>query len=217
MPETRVTVALIAFAVVAAIVGFMTASEPRSSTVLHVLSMGIVVSAIFYFVVVWVPARQRKARIHRNLKKYYDAFRLSCISTFLIASDSKEYRPVEWLLDQEEFRRHFSFYVADHQTRWDAVLNALNQKAFLLRDILHDLEILREEFLHVLSSIDVHDEEVFEFLKRLAHAIFRLRDVKPEYDDIKFIGGFLWEIFAGWSLIEGYKNEDIVLSMIERI
>jgi hypothetical protein len=121
------------------------------------------------------------------------------------------------LLDQGEFRRYFGIHVTDDQTRWHAVLNSLNQNAYLLRDILHELEVLREELLYVLSSIDVHDEEVFGFLKRLSHAIFRLRDVEPEYDDIKYIGGFLYEIFAGWSFIEGYRKEDIVLSMIERI
>jgi hypothetical protein len=121
------------------------------------------------------------------------------------------------LLDQAEFRRYFGIHVTDNQTRWHGVLNSLNQNAYLLRDILHELEILREELLYVLSSIDVHDEEVFDFLKRLSHAILRLKDVEPEYDDIKYIGGFLYEIFAGWSFIEGYRKEDIVLSMIERI
>ncbi|MGH8564965.1 MAG: hypothetical protein ACREXW_13130 [Gammaproteobacteria bacterium] len=79
------------------------------------------------------------------------------------------------------------------------------------------LEVLREELLYVLNTIDVHDEEVFAFLKRLAQIIYRMRDIETEYDDIKQIGGFLWELFAGWSVIDGYRDKDIVQSMIERI
>ena len=39
--------------------------------------------------------------------------------------------------------------------------------------------------------VDIHDEEVFSFLKRMSHIIYRMRDVKTEYDDIKTLGRFL--------------------------
>ena len=217
MPERRVAISLALITVLAVLTGVVTAPQPRSSTVLHNVSMGIVVSALFYLIVVWIPERLRKARIHRNLQRHYDAFRASCIATFLIASGSQEYHPREMLFDQEEFRRYFKVDVGNNQTRWHAVLNALNGNRYLLRDLQYELEILREELLYILSAIDVHDEEVFAFLKRLAHAIYRLKDVEPEYEDIKHIGGFLWEIFAGWGVVEGYRAKDIVQSMIARI
>ena len=206
-----------AAATIAVVVGFVTAPEPRASNVFYSLSLGVAVSAIFYVAVVWVPAHERRTRIHRNLQRHYTAFRSACIMTFLMASRSQEYRPQEMLLDQEEFRRYFHIEVSPGQTRWHAVMNALNGNQYLLRDIQHELETLREEILFALSNIDVHDEEVFAFLKRLSHAIHRLKDIQPEYDDIKQIGGFLWEMFAGWSVIEGYRKSDIVQSMINRI
>ena len=220
MPKRRVAIGLALIATLSAlsgVVGVFTAPEPRTSTIPHNVSMGIVASAIFYVIVVLVPERQRKARIHRNLQRHYDAFRASCIAIFLIASRSQEYRPKEMLFNQEEFRRYFKVDIGNDQTRWDAVLNALNGNRYLLRDIQYELEILREELLYVLSAIDVDDEEVFAFVKRLAHAIYRLKDTEPEYDDIKHMGGFLWEVFTGWSVVEGYRPKDIVQSMIDRI
>ena len=217
MPNGKVTATLIVLATSAAIFAVMTASEPRMRNVSHEFFLGFVVSVIFYFIVVWFPAQQRRARIHRNFQKHYDSFKLSCISIFLIYSKSQSYKPEAMLLDREEFRRYFSIYERGDQNRWHMVANALSKNTYPLRDILNELEILREEILYVLNNIDVHDEEVFKFLKRFSHAIFKIKHVDPEYDDIKSLCGFLWEIFTGWSFIEGYRKEDIVQSNIEKI
>jgi len=203
--------------VVTAALGYGTAEEPRTLHVLHSLSMGVVVSAGFYLLVVWVPAHYRRRRIHRNVQQHYVAFKSSCITTFLIASHSQEYRPREMLLDQDEFRRYFKIEVSSGQTRWDAVMNSMNGNKYLLREIQQELAILRDEILYVLNSIDVHDDRVFTFLNRLSHAIYPLKDIEPEYDDIKHIAGFLWEMFSGWSFVEGYRKTDIVQAMIDRI
>ena len=217
MPERRVLIALALITIAASIAGIETTLAPRARSVLNMLSMGIVVSTIFYFIVVWVPGQQRKARIHRSLQEHYSAFRSSCVHTFLIASNSQDYHPKEMLLDPSEFRRYFKVEVGNGQNRWHVVLNALNGNRYLLRDIQYELEILREELLYVLNFIDIHDEEVFAFLKRLAQIIYRMRDIETGYDDIKQIGGLLWEIFAGWNVINGYRDKDIIQSMIDRV
>jgi len=85
----------------------MTTPEPLTTNLVNKLSVGILVSIIFYSIVVLLPARQRKARIHRNLQEHYNAFKLSCISIFLIYSNSQNYKPKEMLLDLDEFRRYF--------------------------------------------------------------------------------------------------------------
>jgi len=218
VPNGKVTVTFIVVATFAAIFAVMTASEPRMRNVSHAFFLGYVVSVIFYFIVVWLPAQQRRARIKRNLQKHYNDFKLSCISIFLIHSKSQDYEPQEMLFDQEEFRRYFKLNVTPDQTRWEAVTNVLtNGKSYPLNDILIELEILRDELGYVLTNIDVHDEEAFTFLKRLSHEIFRIKHLEPGYDDIISLCGFIWEMFTGWSFIEGYRNEDIIQAMINRI
>jgi hypothetical protein len=43
----------------------------------------------------------------------------------------------------------------------------------------------------------------------------RLR--KVGYDESKPLARFLWDVFAGWDSIEGYRREDVVKKMIDAI
>ena len=38
-----------------------------------------------------------------------------------------------------------------------------------------------------------------------------------DYDEKKALMNFLWELFAGWSFADGYREEDIVKLIIEKI
>ena len=44
-----------------------------------------------------------------------------------------------------------------------------------------------------------------------------MRGVTPDYDDTKTLGRFLWEIFAGFSFVTGYRERDIIREMIDAI
>ncbi len=37
------------------------------------------------------------------------------------------------------------------------------------------------------------------------------------YDESKLLARFLWDVFAGWDAIAGYRKEDIVKKMIDAI
>jgi hypothetical protein len=69
----------------------------------------------------------------------------------------------------------------------------------------------------LLASTDIPDDEAFEFLKRLSAAIRSLRDTTLGYDETKPFARFLWEVFAGWDWITGYRKADIIKQMIESI
>jgi hypothetical protein len=68
-----------------------------------------------------------------------------------------------------------------------------------------------------LNNADIPDDRAYEFLKRLSAAIFCLKDASIRYDEIKPLSGFLWQIFAGWDFISGYKKEDVIKEMIDSI
>jgi hypothetical protein len=71
--------------------------------------------------------------------------------------------------------------------------------------------------LFVLASTDIPDDEPFEFLKRLSAAIRSMRDTTLGYEETKPFARFLWEVFAGWDWITGYRKGDITKEMIESI
>jgi hypothetical protein len=71
--------------------------------------------------------------------------------------------------------------------------------------------------MFVLGSVDIRDEEAFDHLKRMSAAIRSMRDTTLGYDETKAFSGFLWQVFAGWDWITGYRKQDIIKEMINSI
>lgn len=217
MPERKIIWLLVLAAIGGSILSIVTAPNNSYSALVNSFSVGFVISVIFYFIVVYLPESQRKARIYRSMEWQYRIFKESCINIFLILSDSQEYEHRENLLNQEEFRRYFKNNNKCNENRWYAVANEIQGNEYYLNEIIYELRMLNDEIKFIRSSVDIHDEEAFLFLKRLSHMIHRMESTKPDYDDIKSFTGFLWSLFTGWSFIEGYRKADVVAEMLERI
>jgi hypothetical protein len=217
MPERKIIWGLIVATVVCLFLSIATTPDKNNMPLVNALSVGFVISAAFYFIVVYLPESQKKRRIYRSMERQYQLFKESCIGTFLILSDSQEYQHRELLLDQEEFRRYFKNNNTNNENRWDAIANGIQNNEYYLNEILYELRLLNDEIKFVRSNIDIHDDEVFQFLNNLSQVIHRMESTKPNYDDIKSFCGFLWEIFTAWSRIDGYRKTDIIADMIGRI
>jgi hypothetical protein len=126
---------------------------------------------------------------------------------------------VEELVDQKRFRDWFKGPVSGSQDRWGRFLDKLSERPDVLRELLTIFEIFRDEIQFVVASVDIREEETFEFFKRLSVAIHVLKDTTVEYDPVKSLARFLWELFAGWSYTEEppYREEDLIQKMIESI
>ena len=189
---------------------------PTGNAILFNLSVGFLVSAIFYLLVVWFPDRRRKNLIKKNLGEQYQSFKEDTMQILLSACQTsyKAGLPKN-LTDQNEFRKYFKEPVSDSQNRWHVVLNGLNDR--LLKDLLVEFEILLNEVTYVLNNVKIEDPNVFSFFKRLSQAVYKMKNTTLDYDDVKQLSGFLWDLFAGWSFIDGYREDDIVGFMIENI
>lgn len=217
MPNKNILLALVFLTVLSVFIGFSTTPNKDYELLVNALSVNFVISSVFYFLVVYIPEVQRRNRVFGSMDKQYREFKLSCISTFLILSKSQEYAHKEALLEQGEFKRYFSNNNTQNQSRWDAVVNGIQGSEYYLREILHELRMLNEEIRFVRSGIDIHDEEVFDFLNRLSQIIYKMDSTTPDYDEIKSFSRFLWEIFTGWSFVHGYRKSDLIKDMIDRI
>lgn len=189
---------------------------PIGNTIVFNLSVGFLVSVTFYLLVVWFPDRQRKNLIKKNMKEQYRSFKQDTIAILLSACQSSYDSDLpEKLAEQSEFKKYFKEAVGESQERWSVVLNGLNEQ--LLKDLLVELEILMNEVSYVLNNLSIEDSEIFSFFKRLSQAVYKLKNTTMEDDDIKQLSRFLWELFAGWSFVNGYREDDIVGVMIEKI
>lgn len=181
------------------------------------LSVGFIVSAIFYWLVVYLPENNRKKIIHDGLKEQYDNFRKSCISNFLILSNSQSYQNIDTLLNQEEFKRYFKNRNENGEIRWDAVANSLEENEFYLREIIYELRMLNEEIRFVRSTLNIKDAKVYGFISGLSREIVRMESTTQNYDEIKSFCSFLWQLFTGWSLVHGYSKVNLLQENLEKV
>ncbi|OYQ40217.1 hypothetical protein CHU94_12985 [Rhodoferax sp. TH121] len=193
-----------------------TAANGDYKAIAYDLSVGFIVSAIFYWMVVYLPESNRKKIIHSGLNEQYDSFRRSCISNFLILSSSQSYPHNDALLDQEEFKRYFKNKNEKGENRWDAVANGIQENEFYLREIVYELRMLNDEIRFVRSTLNIKDVEVYDFLGRLSREIARMESTTQDYDEIKSFCRFLWRIFTGWNWVSGYSKSNLIQEMLGR-
>ncbi|PYE36460.1 hypothetical protein [Psychrobacter fozii] len=216
MLDKKLTILLVFLTLIFLAIGITTVDSNGYGSMINSLSVGFVVSSIFYFLVVYMPEYKRRKMLHESLKSQYLQFKISCINTFLIISNSQEHSDREELLNLTEFRRYFKKENKNGENRWDAVANSLQDSEYYLREVIYYLQMLNEEIRYTRNSINLNDPEVFEFLNRLSQLIARMESTEREYDDIKSLCGFLWSIFTGWDWAKGYSESDIIKDIIGR-
>jgi hypothetical protein len=193
---------------------------PRISPAWHhigyELAVGSVISLFFYWLVVRLPEYQRRQRIKRSFRTHYRRFKEDCISTILgVADGGYDVDLVDTLLAQPNFREYFKQKVSASEERWHRFLNNLDEAN--LRELKTSLEIFRVEVEFVLNTTNIPDDEAFEFLKRLSAATRSMQDTTLGYDETKVFSRFLWEVFAGFNIVSGYSEMDIIEKMIDSV
>lgn len=171
-------------------------------------------------VVVWVlnvllPERQVRSILRDNLRKQYQYFRQDVIGVLLGAEGSYSAGLPAKLSDPKAFR---DYYRGENQQRWYDVLNYLQEHPERLSDVVVHMQLLSSEVEYLLHKISIDDQEVHGFLKRLSLHTYRLQRLSVySYDEVKYLGGFVFEVLGAWSSISGYLEADPVAQMIERI
>jgi hypothetical protein len=180
------------------------------------LAIGSLVSLFFYWLVVRIPENAKRRRIRKSFAKHFLRFKEDSIATMLMVTDST----YEWgfhqkLVDQKRFRDYFKENVGQGQDRWDSLHNKMTD--YSLDELLTHLEILRNEILFVMTAVEIDDENVLEFLKRLSATIVRMRSTTRDYDSMRSFGSFMWQVFSGWDFVTGYPERDFFEDMIRAI
>lgn len=187
------------------------------NTIVFNLSIGYLVSLLFWFLVVYLPDRQRRKVLRNSLTRSYQSFKEDIVQTLVWASgEMRDTSFVEELAsDHVKFRQ---FFDENGKSRWYAALNGLQGNDERLGEIALALELLSTETSYVLSSLPIQDERVHTFLKLLTENIRRLRRYEDDrYDQVKYLGNFIWSILARWSIVEGQLQEDAMQSVIDRL
>ena len=183
----------------------------HGNQILLSISTGFLVSISTWFLVVDLPARNRRKLLKNRLRTYYLNFRENVIRTLLLVSDDHDTR-VEALLDHMKFREHFPM------NKWNNVLNGLQAKPDELQDVLVELDLLASEFAFVLNNLEIDDDQLIRFFREFSASQHRLRNARVyAYDPVKYIGQRLYLILACHDIVSGPEDTDFVSDNIDRL
>lgn len=183
------------------------------------ISVSYVASVMLWLLVAWLPERRRRRILRMNLRNHYMLFREETASILLRAaangSHAIEIELPKKLSKPAAFKEYFS---ANRNQRWYDALNGLQSNPEVLQDLLLEIDLFANEVASVVAKIEFDDSEPLAFFKRLTHHVQRLRNASVySQDQVKYLGNFVWEVMALWSIIDGQRKEDIVDTMIDRI
>ena len=188
----------------------------NGNSIIFTLSGGFIISIFFWYLLIHLPEAKNRAIIKTNIAIYYQNFKEDTIQILLGASSVKhDSKLVKELCDYKKFKEYFG---KNENENWYAALNGLQNDTDWINDLLVELELLSNEVSYVLNNIKFADPKVHTFLKNLSANIFRLNNLSVySYDQVKYLGNFLFGILAQWSFIDGQRKEDIIQEMIEKI
>jgi hypothetical protein len=188
-----------------------------TNTIVFNLAIGYLVSLFFWLIVVHLPERKRRAMLRNKLDRTYKYFKEDIVQTLLWALNAPyESAQIEQLAtDHIAFK---NFFGNDNKSIWGAALNGMQDSEERLREVYFAMESLSLEVTYVLSSLPIQDENAHTFLKHLNETIRRLKHYDTaEYDRVKYIGSFLWGIFARWDILSGQMQDDPLQATINRL
>lgn len=160
---------------------------------------------------------QRHKTIQRHLNASYAEFRGSVAEICLRASAPDDVFNRELALHLREMNNYRNYF--REQDRWIAVLNGLKNDATMREDLFVEIDLLIQQVTYALNNIFINDDGVLRFLTRFAQHTYRLRNANVyAHDPVKYLGGFLWAVMAGWcNKREGYRSKDIIEDSICRL
>jgi len=84
-------------------------------------------------------------------------------------------------------------------------------------DLFVEIDLLIQQVTYALNNLYIKDHESLRFLTRFTQHTYRLRNANVyAHDPVKYLGGFLWAVMAGWcNKQEGYRSEDIIEKSIQ--
>ena len=146
---------------------------------------GGLISFLFYFLVVYLPAKRRRDIIKHNLKRIYrdikkDILRQVVFSSIAggrhdLTTDTKE---VERLMEVDAFKAAFA-HGREADEGFYAFENQMMEETYEFRQIILSLSVLSKQIEYVLHNYAIEDQKVFDFFKRLEAFLLRMQHLQP--------------------------------------
>jgi len=153
-----------------------------------------------------------------HLLWHYQAFREGIVDICLRCNE-KRFKD-SWKLklklpDMHNFRAH---YKENSSSNWYEVLNTLEENEQLFNDLLMEINIFSNQVQHALNNLQANDFKSLRYLTLLAQRNERLKYSSVYSDEqVKYVSAYIFQIMAGWSVVDGYYDSDPILSVIHKL
>lgn len=178
-------------------------------TIASPLLSGAIVSFIFFYLVVKIPENRRAKIIKNQFKKSFDNIKRSILKDVISASINGgrydlqiDHDTVENLMTVWGFEATFKGGERGHEGFY-AFRNHMSGDALEYRDILIDLHMLSREIDFLLNNIEMHNEDLFIFFKKLQRYLTRVEKIGPGYNEEKELSNLIWDLYGQFCFIEG--------------
>lgn len=191
----------------------LTAVEALSGIII----IGLFLNAIAHTRTEFDEAKKRAVFID-HLSTQYREFRRNVAEICLraeIRGLNFDHELAKELATMTEFRKYFK---KNSNENWYKVLNGLEDERSTLEDLFIEIDLLIQQVNYTLNNIHVRDKDALRLLTRFSQHTYRLRHADIYSDDpVRYIGGFIWDVMAGWSVIDGFREHDIIQITIDKI
>lgn len=162
--------------------------------------------------------KKRHDAVVEHLLWQYQNFRESVTEICLRVTSGSYNSDWKLKLNLPEMLKFRAYFNSNNNEKWYVVLNALDDDSGLLQDLMVEIYMFSEQVTFALNNTSVGDHEVLKFLTRFSQHPYRLNNLDVYSGDKgKYIGGFIYEIMSGWSVIDGYREHDIFLDKINQL
>ncbi len=181
----------------------------------------IVVSFILYYLVVYLPAQRKRATLRANCKKMYRDTKRQILCDIVSWSVSGGRTDLDMgnfdeMMKPEGFKKAFEGG-READEGFYAFTNFIMRDEAAFRSIVFKFKLVARQLEYILQNIEFDDEGIFQKLKRIEEGLFELEQLHADYDQVKILDNVIWGIFAGFSIIDGYRGFDFVEQAIDEI
>jgi hypothetical protein len=96
-----------------------------------------------------------------------------------------------------------------------AFQNQMSDRTPEFDEILFNLKSMARAFERLVDAGGFDDDKSYDLFVRLDSVIRRIEHNGAGYDESKLLCRFIWEVFAGWHLIDGYLGYDRIEQALE--
>ena len=189
---------------------------------------GFIITIFFYYFVVNIPDRRRHFIIKSNFHKMYMMIKHDILVQIISASKkggiqgiNNDSDTINSLITVDGFKSFFAGGKEAHEG-WYAFQNGLGEDGMEFKEIISNLQLLSKQIDFILQNYIMLSSQELNILKSLQIDILKMENlqppnVEPYREDDRTLIGFLWHMFSGWSLMDGYLGYDPIEKIIKEI